>query len=196
MKKIIFSSLAILMTFTMVAQKGKVVQGKWKSLDGIEQFDLEFDYSNVEIPEFDKEEDYITQKMKEKDEDEPGQGEIWKQKYFADREDHFEPKFIESFNKRGDQKVSKSSDDSQYILKVIITNSYNGWNVGVMRKAARIDATIIIHKKEDDTPIFMVNYENVKGADAMGFDFESHIRVAEAYAKLAKSFMSDFKKKV
>ncbi len=196
MKKIIFSSLAILMTFTMVAQKGKVVQGKWKSLDGIEQFDLEFDYSNVKIPEFDKEEDYITQKMKEKDEDEPGQGEIWKQKYFADREDHFEPKFIESFNKRGDQKVSKSSDDSQYILKVIITNSYNGWNVGVMRKAARIDATIIIHKKEDDTPIFMVNYENVKGADAMGFDFESHIRVAEAYAKLAKSFMSDFKKKV
>jgi len=196
MKKIIFSSLAILMTFTMVAQKGKVVQGKWKSLDGIEQFDLKFDYSNVEIPEFDKEEDYITQKMKEKDEDEPGQGEIWKQKYFSDRENHFEPKFIESFNKRGDQKVSKSSDDSQYILEVIITNSYNGWNVGVMRKAARIDATISIFKKEDDTPIFMVNYKNVKGADAMGFDFESHIRVAEAYAKLAKSFMSDFKKKV
>ena len=196
MKKIIFSSLAILMTFTMVAQKGKVVQGKWKSLDGIEQFDLKFDYSNVEIPEFDKEEDYINQKMKEKDEDEPGQGVIWKKRYLADRENHFEPKFIESFNKRGDQKVSKSSENSTHILKVTITKSYNGWNVGVMRKAARIDATISIYKKEENTPIFMVNYENVRGADAMGFDFESHLRVAEAYAKLAKSFMSDFKKKV
>ena len=196
MKKIILSILVVLMTFTMVAQKGKVLEGKWKSLSGIEQFDLEFDYSNVEIPEFDKEEDYIKQKMKEKDEDEQGQGEVWKKRYLADRENHFEPKFIESFNKRDDQKVSKSFDNSEYTLKVIVTKSYNGWNVGVMRKAARIDAIITILKKEDNTPVLKVKYENVKGADAMGFDFESHVRVAEAYAKLAKSFMSDFKKKV
>lgn len=179
----------------MLAQKGKVIQGKWKSLSGIENFDLEFDYSNVEIPKFDKEEDYIKQKMKEKDEDEPGQGKIWREKYFADRENHFEPKFIESFNKRGDEKVSKDFDSSQYILKVIVTRSFNGWNVGVMRKPARIDATIEIYKREENTPMFSVAYENVRGADAMGVDFESHVRVGEAYAKLAKSFLKDFKKK-
>lgn len=196
MKKIILSSLAVLMTMTMFSQKGKVLEGEWKSLSGINQFDLEFDYSNVEIPEFDKEIDYINQKMKEKEEDKLGTGKVWKEKYFADRANYFEPKFIESFNKRDDQKVSKSFDDEDHIMKVFITRSYNGWNVGVMRKAARIDANISIYKRGNHAPIFSVAYEDVKGADALGYDFESHVRVAEAYAKLAKSFMKDFKKKV
>ncbi|PZD78650.1 hypothetical protein [Mesonia sp. K7] len=196
MKKIILSSLTLLIAFAMTAQKGKVLEGDWKSLKGIEKFDLEFDYSNVEVPDFDTEEDYINQKMKEKDEDEPGQGKVWKEKYFADREAHFEPKFIESFNKRESQKVSKTYDGEPYILRVETTMIYNGWNVGVMRKPARIDAIIYIYKRGENSPLLKVKYENVKGADAMGYDFASHSRVAEAYAKLAKSFMKDFKKKV
>jgi len=193
MKNILLNSLALLFSLTLIAQKGKVLDGKWKSLSGIEQFAVQFDYSNVEIPDFDTEDDYLALKMKEKEEDKPGEGAIWKEKYFADRENHFEPKFIESFNKRGDEKVSKSNDNTQYTLKVITTRSYNGWNVGVMRKAARIDAIIEIHK--GDEQLFKVKYLNVKGGDAMGYDFSSHTRVAEAYAKLAKSFMRDFRKR-
>jgi len=195
MKKIILSSLAVLMTMTMFSQKGKVLEGDWKSISDIQKYDLEFDYSNVAIPEFEKEIDYINQKIKEKEEDEPGTGEIWKQKYFSDRENHFEPKFATSFNKRDDQKVSKDFDDATHIMKVVVNSSYNGWNVGVMRKAARIDATISVYNKADNNQIFSVAYEDVRGADALGYDFESHVRVAEAYAKLAKSFMRDLKKK-
>lgn len=193
MKKLLLNSLALLFTLTLVAQKGKVLDGKWKSLSGIEHFAVQFDYANVEIPDFDTEEDYLTLKIKEKEDDKPGQGAIWREKYFADRENHFEPKFIESFNKRGDKKVSKSTNNTEYTLKVITTRSYNGWNVGVMRKAARIDAIIEIYK--NDEQLFKVKYLNVKGGDAMGYDFSAHTRVAEAYAKLAKSFMRDFKKK-
>jgi len=179
----------------MFSQKGKVLQGDWKSISNIMKYDLEFNYSNVAIPEFEKELDYINQKIKEKEEDKPGTGEIWKQKYFSDRENHFEPKFITSFNKRDEQKVNKDFDEATYIMKVVIDRSYNGWNVGVMRKPARIDATISIYSKADNSQVFSVAYEDVRGADAMGYDFESHVRVAEAYAKLAKSFMRDLKKK-
>lgn len=185
----------VLLGLSMFAQKGKVIQGKWKTLSGIENFDLEFDYSDVEIPDYETEEAYIQEKMKEKNEDEPGQGEIWRKKYYADREEHFEPKFIESFNKRGDQKVGKELDNSDYTLKVITNRASNGWNVAVMRKPARIDAIIEIYNGEENSPIFKVKYENVKGADALGYDFESHVRLGEAYAKLAKSFMKDFRKK-
>ena len=195
MKKISLCSFAFLFTVIMMAQKPRVLEGEWKHLSGIEKFDLEFDYSDVEIPDFDEEEDYIEVKMKEKDEDKPGEGAVWKEKYFADREMHYEPKFIESFNKRGTEQASKDFDNSEYILKVQTDMLYHGWNVGMMRKAARIDATIFIFKRGEDTPIFKVKYENVKGSDAMGFDFAIHSRVAEAYAKLAKSFLRDFDKK-
>lgn len=171
------------------------MEGSWKALDGIERFDLEFDYSNVAVPDFDTEEDYIKQKMKEKDEDQAGEGVVWKKRYFADRENHFEPKFIESFNKRGTQKADKDFDDAAYVLKVETTMLSHGWNVGVMRKAARLDATISVHKRGDATPLLKVSYENIKGADAMGYDFATHSRVAEGYAKLAKSFVAELKKK-
>ncbi|QNJ97960.1 hypothetical protein [Constantimarinum furrinae] len=195
MEKGIITGLLILFTLTVTAQKGDVLVGKWKSLSGLERFDLEFDYSEVTVDDFETEEDYINQKMKDKNEDEPGEGEIWRKRYFADREAHYEPKFIESFNKRGDWKVSKDFDDSEYILKVNTLLLYHGWNVGVMRKAARIDAVIEIFKRGKDTPLFKVKYENVKGADAMGYDYAIHSRVAEGYAKLAKSFLKEVKKK-
>lgn len=195
MKKTTLGLLATLFTLSLVAQKPILLEGEWQSLKNIEKFDLEFDYSNVEIPDFEKEDDYVNLKMKEKDADNPGDGMIWKKRYFADRDMHYEPRFEESFNKRGNEKTAKDYDNSEYVLKVHTTKLYHGWNVGVMRKAARIDATIAIYKRGEETPTLKVKYEDVKGADAMGYDFSIHTRVAEAYAKLAKSFLRDLKKK-
>lgn len=195
MKSITLASMMLIFSIHVMAQKGKVLEGDWKALSGIEKFDLEFDYSNVEVPDFDTEQGYIDQKMKEKDEDKAGDGKIWRERYFADREEHFEPKFIESFNKRGAWQTSKTFDDTTYVLKVETTMLYHGWNVGVMRKAARLDAIISIYKRGDNSTLLKVKYENVKGGDAMGYDFAIHSRVAEGYAKLAKAFLKDFKKK-
>jgi hypothetical protein len=195
MKKLILAGLVMTFSFTIMAQKGKVLEGDWKALSGIEKFDLEFDYSNVEIPDFDTEQDYIDQKMKEKDDDKAGDGNIWRERYFEDRQEHYEPKFMESFNKRGAWQSSKDFDDALYVLKVETTLHYHGWNVGVMRKAARLDAVISVFKRGENTPLLKTKYENVKGGDALGYDFAIHSRVAEGYAKLAKSFLSDLKKK-
>ena len=185
----------LLCSVALLAQKGDVLEGSWKSLKDISKFDLEFDYSNVQIPDFNTEEEYIKQKMKDKEADEPGTGEAWKEAWFGDRTMHFEPKFKESFNKRGDEKVGKDFNVAEYRMKVTTTRQYNGWNVGVMRKSARIDATISVFKKGETKPLLSVAYEDVKGGDAMGYDFATHTRVAEAYAKLAKSFAKELKKK-
>ncbi len=195
MRKLLFTSIMLLCSIALLAQKGDVLEGSWESLKNTSTFDLEFDYSNVQIPDFDTEEDYIKQKMKDKEADEPGTGEAWKEAWFGDRQAHFEPKFVESFNKRGDEKVGKDFNDAGYIMKVTTTRQYNGWNVGVMRKSARIDATISVFKKGETKPLLSVAYEDVKGGDAMGYDFATHTRVAEGYAKLAKSFAKDLKKK-
>lgn len=195
MKKVVLAGLSILFTLTMSAQKGDLLKGDWKAVSDIQRFDLEFDYSNVEVPDFDTEEDYIKQKMKEKDDDNPGDGIIWRKSYFDDREEHFEPKFIESFNKRGEAQAGNDFDDAEYVLKVETTMLSHGWNVGVMRKAARLDAILSVYKRGDETPLLKAKYENIKGADAFGYDFAIHSRVAEGFAKLAKSFLADVKKK-
>ena len=195
MKKIALVVLCMVLSLTVSAQKGDLKSGDWKAISGITTFDLEFEYGNVTVPDFDTEEDYIKQKMKEKNEDKPGEGEVWRKRYFADREEHFEPKFIESFNKRGDWKTGKDLDDAEHVIKVDVTMLSHGWNVGVMRKAARLDAVISVYKRGEDKPLLSAKYENVKGADAMGFDYGIHSRVAEGFAKLAKSFLADVKKK-
>ena len=195
MKKMTLTIVALTLSVSMFSQKPNVLEGDFKALKGIETYDLEFDYSKVEIPDFDSEEAYIEQKMKEKEEDLPGSSEEWKKKYYSDRQEHFEPKFMESFNKRGAWKASKDYDDSEYVMKVNTLELYNGWNVGVMRKPARIAATIGVYKRNEETPLILVEYKDVKGADALGYDFATHSRLAEAYAKLAKSFLRDLEKK-
>lgn len=84
--------------------KTNVLEGEYKSLGVIEKFNVKFDYSDVEILDFEKEEDHINVKMKQKDKANPRDGLIWKEKYFADHNNHYELRLIVSFNKRGEEK--------------------------------------------------------------------------------------------
>src|SRR5690606_36779073 len=103
--------IALLFSTTIVfSQKSKVEEGDWKNLKGITAYNLEFDYSNLEIPKYDSEEAFLEDKMAKRDEKDAESGEAFRKSWFADREDRYEPKFIESFNKRfenGEIKVGK-----------------------------------------------------------------------------------------
>ncbi|HAB28515.1 MAG TPA: hypothetical protein DCE27_13045, partial [Xanthomarina gelatinilytica] len=101
MKKLLFLAL-LFSTSLLFSQKSKVQEGDWKNLKGITEYNLVFDYANLEIPKYDSEEDFLKDKMAKRDEKEPGTGEKFKESWFADRENRYEPKFIESFNKRFD----------------------------------------------------------------------------------------------
>lgn len=80
------------------AKKMKVSEGNIQNLKGITQFDLVFDYSDVQIPKYDSEEAFLNEKMARKDEKSNGTGEIFKKNWFDDREGKYQPKFIEGFN--------------------------------------------------------------------------------------------------
>jgi len=195
MSKLFFVSTMLFFSVALLAQRGDVVEGSWKSLKSITEFDLEFDYSNVQIRDFDSEEAYVAETVKTKEIDKKGSGEAWKKRWYEDRELYFEPRFITLFNKQGYYKATKDNDAANYIMKVITTRHYNGWNAGLIRNPARIDATISIYKKGKTDPLFSATYENVRGTDASGYDFDSHKRVAESYAKLAKCFLKELKRK-
>lgn len=198
MKKSIAIVVVLLSTTLMFSQKAKVLDGDIKNLKGIAQYDLVFDYEGVQIPKYDSEEEFLADKMKKREDKEAGTGEKFKNSWFADREERYEPKFIESFNKRfGDGQVKVGKDQgADHIMKVQTTLLYAGYNVGVVRKNSKIDAIISVYKKDDPSNVlYSVKYTKAEGGGAMGYDYDSGYRISESYAKLAKTWAKTILKK-
>ncbi|MDX1277509.1 hypothetical protein [Oceanihabitans sediminis] len=191
--------LILFCTTFMVAQKGKIQEGDWKNLKGITKYNLVFDYSNLEIPKYDNEEEFLKDKMKKREDKEAGAGERFKESWFADRENRYEPKFIESFNKRWKENeivVDRDFDEAEHTIKIHTTFLYAGYNVGVMRQNSKVDAILTVYKNDaPDKVLFEIKYTKAEGKGAFGNDFDSGYRISEAYAKLAKTFAANLKKK-
>lgn len=197
MKNYVTLAMLLLFATTTIGQKLKVQDGDLKNLKDIKVYAMQFDYTDVQIPKFDSEEDFLKDKMDKRNEKEAGDGERFKKSWFDDRPNRYHPKFIESFNKRfNDGEVKAQEEESDYTMKVHTTKLYPGYNVGVWRQNSEIDATITVYETGNASNVlFSGSYKDVQGAGAFGNDYDSGYRISECYAKLAKSFAKDLKKK-
>ena len=189
MKNLLLITVLLLST-SLLAQKVKVTQGDWGNLKGISEYNVVFDYSNLQIPKYDSEEEFLKDKMAKRDEKEPGTGEEFKKSWFSDREEFYEPRFIETFNDRykdGAVKVKKDSN-AEYTMKVHTTMIYPGYNVGVVRHNSKLEVTLSIYKtSEPDNVIFSADYTKIEGQGNGGYDFNSGQRIADAYIIFARA---------
>ncbi|TYA52355.1 hypothetical protein [Formosa maritima] len=197
MNKLLLFTL-LFSTSLMFSQKDNVTKGNWNNLKGISEYTLVFDYSDLEIPKYDSEEEFLEDKMAKRDEKEPGTGEKFKESWFSDRENYYEPRFIETFNDRykdGLVKVDSDLGSAEYTMKIHTTFMYPGYNVGVVRHNSKIETTISVYKNDSpDTIIFSVDYTKVEGAGNAGYDFNSGQRIADAYIILARALVKDMYK--
>lgn len=196
MKKLVV--VAVLFISSLIsAQDMKVLSGDFKNLKGITEYNLTFDYSNLKVDKYDTEEAFLEDKMKKREE--KGTDDDFKKSWFTDRENRYEPKFIESFNKRfdnGEIKANKDLRTAKYTISTKTTWIYPGYNVGVWRQDAKINAVITIFETVNPSNVLVsIQYENVTGNGAMGYDYNSGYRISESYAKLAKEFAANIKKK-
>ncbi len=177
-------------TISSFAQRMKVKEGSIKNLKGISQFDLVFDYQDVQIPKYDSEEAFLKEKVEKKEKKAKGSGEKFKKSWFSDREKRFHPMFIESFNKRfkeGQVVVSENSE-AEYVIHIHTARLYAGYNVGIVRRNAEIDAVVTVYKKSDPTTLLLKGiYKKVQGNGAFGYDFDTGFRISHCYAKLGKN---------
>jgi len=198
MKKQLTLFVFLLAAVVAYSQKMKVEEGNFKNLKGITSYKLEFDYTDVEIPKYDSEEEFLEDKMAKREEKEAGAGEKFKNSWFSDREKRYEPKYVESFNKRFDDgkiKVGSDLDDAKYIMKIHTTKLYAGYNVGIVRHNSEIDAIVTVYEAGNPSNILLSGkYKDVQGSGAMGYDFDSGYRISECYAKLAKNVAKSVKK--
>lgn len=167
------------------AQKVKVVEGSLKPLKGEKIITTKFTYEKMTIGKDGLlEQDYIKRKKTDYDAKEIGRGDKWEQAWYSDREARFEPQFNELFTKHASvSTVGKS----KYTLIFKTTRTEPGWNVGVMRAPARIDADVwIVETANPSTIIAKLTVVNAPGRDFGGFDYDTGYRIQEAYAKSGK----------
>ncbi|MGD2034162.1 MAG: hypothetical protein PVF73_03840, partial [Bacteroidales bacterium] len=187
MKMIRFTliTLALLFACNTFAQKIKVASGDINNLKGINQLNIEFDYSDLAVGDFDNEEDYIAKRVAEINEKEAGAGDSWKVKWFDDREYRYEPKFKELFSKYADHIESGEDIDAEVTMNAHTIFIEPGFNVGVARRPAMINMKVTFSKGDEELVVIAI--DKCPGGDAMGFDYDTGGRIAEAYAKAGKS---------
>jgi hypothetical protein len=166
------------------AQKIKVIEGDVKALKGITSMRVEFEYDDMIVGKDLTEEQYIKDKKQKLNEKESGRGEKWEGQWIADRKERFEPQFKELFTKHS---VISVSESAPYTLIFKTKRTEPGWNVGVMRVPAYIDGEVwFVDSANKNKVIAKLSVLKAPGRDAMGFDYETGLRLQEAYAKAGK----------
>ncbi|WP_143305346.1 hypothetical protein [Chitinophaga vietnamensis] len=173
-------------SLTASAQKIKLQSGDPAPLKNEKKINVEFTYDHLSVGKFDNEEDYIKKKTEEYNKKESGKGDEWAKAWVRDRETRYAPKFDSLFSDNSDMKAG-AFKDAKYTLIFHTTFVEPGFNVGVMRKNAYIDAEVtIVESANRNNVIAKISIDNAPGRMFGGFDFDTGDRIAEAYAVSGK----------
>ncbi|RBL92226.1 hypothetical protein [Chitinophaga flava] len=184
------AALLLALSIPVMAQKIKLVEGDLSALKNEKQLNVEYTYNQLKVGKFDNEDDYIRKKTEEYNQKEAGKGDNWAKAWKDDRKNRFEPKFELLFNENSDIKAGRFPE-AKYTLIFHTTFVEPGFNIGIMRKNAYIDAEVLIVETASKKPVAKMSLDNAPGRIFGGFDFDTGVRIQEAYAvsgkKLAKS---------
>ena len=178
--------ILLIFSFPAFSQAVKVVQGDLKALKSESSIRVEFTYDNMVIgDDRTPEADYKKKKKQELNAKEAGRGDSWEKSWTGDRKERFEPKFKELFEKYSKKQIDSNA---KYTLIFNTTRTEPGWvGVGLVRRSARIDAeAFIVETANRNNVIAKLLVDNAPGAGGMGYDYDTGLRIQEAYAKSGK----------
>lgn len=192
MKKITNLLLAVfLLGLQANAQRVKTTSGSDDILKPESSINIEFTYDNITVGKYKNEQDYITAKTEEYNKKEAGKGDAWAASWKNDRESRYEPKFLELFKETSGMSVTK---EAKYTMIVKTVSIEPGWNIGISRKNAEIDLEVwIVETANKTNKLASFTINNVPGGTAFGYDFDTGLRISEAYAKAGKSLGKSLK---
>jgi len=187
---IVAGILASLMNAAM-AQKITVKSGSLDFLKSLEVLKVEYNYEGLSVGDFKVEDDYIQHRVSEMNTKEPGTGDKWKESWFSDRAARYQPRFETEMNNLFTDKVVPFRVDpnanAKYtmIFKTLFIEP--GFNVGMARKDAYINAELTFFETGNPgNVVAIILIEKSPGRVAMGMDFDTGMRIQEAYAKAGK----------
>jgi hypothetical protein len=175
------------------SQRIRLMEGSLASLRGEKEINIEFAYDNIRVGKYDKEEDYVNKLKEDYNRKEPGRGDSWAKYWYDDRHAKYEPQFEEWFEKYNDL---KQSSKAKYTLIFKTTFIEPGFNVGIMRKSAYINAEVwIVETANKNNVIAKISIEKAPGRMFYGNDFDTGERISEAYADAGRTLARFIKDK-
>lgn len=201
MNKKILTATLLAVVWLSSAQKITQLSGNFQNLKPITQYNMVFEYDGLRVDKS-SEDEFLADRMKKRES--KGIDQKFKNSWFADRQNRYEPKFIESFNKRFDKKqnvrADKNLQDAKYTMCVKTLWIHPGFNVGVMHNSSLIKTIVTVYETANPQNILSAaEYDRVTGRGIftpIGFmDYNSGYRISEAYAKLGKSVAAQINKK-
>ena len=197
-----FFMLAFLLpifSFTSYSQSVDIVSGDPTILKGETKLGLLYNYDDMKVGKM-TEVDYVAKKTKEYNSKTPGKGDDWSIKWKSDREARYQPKYEVLLNKYLSEKgVTASSDikDCKYsiLLKTVFTEP--GYNIYMSKMDASINVEIYIVETANPSNILVkMTMRKIPGRTFMGDDYDTGVRIEEAYAKCGKELGAFLQKKV
>ncbi len=193
-QQLLLTVVLAIITFTGFSQKVNL-DGNLDFLKGEKKVALEYKYDKMGVGKFKNGDEYMTKKKSEYNEKEAGKGDKWAEAWVADRSERYEPKFEDLLNKNCEMINFDQNNKANYTMIVETTFTEPGFNVGVMSKVASINLKITFVDKSGKEMAKMT-IDKVPGRDAMGFDYDTGVRIEEAYAKAGKSVGKFIDKKI
>jgi len=165
--------------------------GDLKEFKTHKSINLKVVYENLKIGEYNSEKEYIDKKVSENNKKDAGKGDKWLEKWENAKANVWPARFEELYNKVLSKKMGlkcdRNSVSNPYTLVVKVTYIEPGYNVGVSRKpaSASFEFDLVSNALPND-PLVSLYVNQVPGADAMGYDFDSDKRIGESFAKAGK----------
>ncbi|MCX7768621.1 MAG: hypothetical protein N2110_06330 [Flavobacteriales bacterium] len=166
------------------AQKIRLESGSLDFMKSTKAFKVSYIFTDMKVGKK-TEDEYLNEKAAKYDREEPGRGGKFKESWFRDRETRFYPKFEELFNEHASKvglKISRKEGEADMVVHTTFTEP--GYNVGVSRMPASIN--LIITFKQGDKELAKISLTGVPGQTFGGYDFDTGLRIQEAYAKAGK----------
>lgn len=190
--RITFLFLMFMVSAVGSAQRFELLEGDLKNLKGISEYNITFDYSDMKVHGYESEEAFLNDKM-DKRRNEKGKAEKFREEWFSDRQNRYEPQFITYFNKRfakGEIKLLKDTA-LKYTMNVKTVWVYPGYVV----EPAKITAIITVYETVNAKNVLVaLEFEKSIGLEDNQYNGHRGERMAGAYEKLAKNMVIQLKR--
>lgn len=184
--KVYLGAALIALSVNANAQKIVLESGNVKMLKGQSKLLVEYDFKDLDMGKEGSQEDYLKKKKEELNAKEAGKGDKFVEGWERNKEDKYEPRFEELFNKYTDGKpnLSQVNKDAKYKLIVKTLTLYPGYNIGISNMPSYVSfAFIIVETANPSKELCKMEVRNVQGTTS-GYDVGS--RLQESYAKAGK----------
>jgi hypothetical protein len=197
-QKLLLAFLCLVFTSLKIhAQSVKIAEGDISALKGEKEINVEFTYDSMSVGKYEKESDFVAYKKVQLNKAEAGRGDTWAVKWVDDRSYKFEPKFIETFQNYSQMQAGQKKN-SKYTIIFHTTFTEPGFSAGwPVRKSAEIRGEAIVVETANRSHVLgKLTIEKAKGSPYGGFDFDTGVRITDAYGEAGKGIGKFIKDKI